>query len=40
VIRINKNQTISVTQTADNNLAIGERVMVIYGNPVRVIPSN
>ena len=39
IIRINKSKTISVTQTADNNLAIGERVMVIYGNPVRVVPT-
>jgi len=40
VIRIKKGKTIAVTQTVDNNLAIGQRVMVIYGDPVRVIPDN
>jgi len=40
IIRVSKHKTIAVTQTADNNLAIGTRVMVIYGNPVRVIPDN
>lgn len=39
VIRVSKGKTISVTQTADTNLAIGEHVMVIYGNPVRVVPQ-
>lgn len=39
VIRINKNKTIAVTQTADTNLSVGQHVTVIYGNPVRVIPS-
>lgn len=37
VIRVSKSKTISVTQTADTNLAVGDKVMVIYGNPVRVI---
>jgi outer membrane lipoprotein SlyB len=40
MIRINKGHTIAVTQTADNNLAIGTPVMVVYGNPVRVVPTN
>lgn len=39
IIRLNKGKTISVTQTADNNLAVGEHVRVIYGNPVRVISA-
>lgn len=39
IIRVSKGNTISVTQTTETNLAVGQKVMVIYGNPVRVIPE-
>ncbi len=40
MVRINKGKTISVTQAADNDLAIGTRVLVIYGDTVRIVPDN
>lgn len=39
VIRISKTRTISVTQSTDNELPVGAKVMVIYGERVRVIPQ-
>lgn len=39
IIKVSQNNTISVTQAADTNLSVGQKVMVIYGNPVRVIPQ-
>lgn len=40
IIRTNRSGTISVTQTKDNNLPVGMRVMVVYGKQVRVVPAN
>ena len=39
LIRVEKSKVISVTQTLDTNLSIGQSVTVIYGDPVRVIPN-
>jgi|JI102314A1RNA_FD_contig_31_1682951_length_2217_multi_7_in_0_out_0_1 outer membrane lipoprotein SlyB len=40
IIRLSKGSTIAVTQSQDNNLAVGTNVMVIYGDKVRVVPTN
>jgi outer membrane lipoprotein SlyB len=40
IIRVNKQKTISVTQTMESDFAIGQRVMVIYGDHVRIISDN
>jgi len=39
IIRISKGNSIAVTQGIDSSLSIGQRVTVIYGDPVRVIPE-
>jgi len=40
IIRQGNGRTISVVQTQDMMFAIGERVMVIYGPQVRVLPDD
>lgn len=37
LIRLTQGNTISITQTVDTNLPVGQSVLIIYGNPVRVI---
>lgn len=40
VIRLQNHQVITVTQTQDTNLFVGQKVMVIYGPRTRLIPDN
>ena len=39
IIRVSKGNPIAVTQSHENNLPVGMRVMVIYGDQVRVVPA-
>lgn len=40
IVKLNKNQTIAVTQTLDSNFRVGQHVLVIYGDKTRLIPDN
>ncbi len=40
VIRLKNHNVITVTQTQDTNLFVGQKVLVIYGPRTRLIPDN
>lgn len=40
IIQLDNNSTISVTQQQDLQLALNERVLVIYGPTTRIVPDN